>query len=49
MTAVPPRERWPEPTPATAAGDALTDVILTTFRLNGRLLEVAEELARRVG
>ena len=42
---VPPRERWPEPAPATAAGEALTDVILTTFRLNGRLMEVAQELA----
>jgi len=43
--AVPPREEWPEPMPATEAGEALTDVILTTFRLNGRLMEVASERA----
>jgi DNA-binding MarR family transcriptional regulator len=46
---VPPRERWPDPRPATAAGEALTDVILTTFRLNGRLMEVAQELAAEGG
>jgi DNA-binding MarR family transcriptional regulator len=46
---VPPRERWPEPPPATAAGAALTDVILTIFRLNGRLMDVAQELAAEGG
>lgn len=43
--AVPPREAWPQPQPATPAGTALTDVILTVFRLNSRLLEAAQELA----
>ncbi len=42
---VPPREQWPQPDPATPAGTALTDVILTTFRLNGRLLDAAQDLA----
>jgi DNA-binding MarR family transcriptional regulator len=43
--AVPARERWPEPAAQTEAGALLTEVILATFRLNGRLLEVAQELA----
>jgi DNA-binding MarR family transcriptional regulator len=42
---VPPREAWPEPVGSTAAGTALTDLILTTFRLNARLLEAAQDLA----
>ena len=42
---VPPREDWPEPTPASPAGEALTDVVLATFRLNGRLMEAAQALA----
>jgi DNA-binding MarR family transcriptional regulator len=42
---VPPRAEWPEPAPQTDAGAALTDVVLETFRLNGRLLEVAQGLA----
>ncbi|HEX5783041.1 MAG TPA: MarR family transcriptional regulator, partial [Solirubrobacteraceae bacterium] len=45
MSTVPPRAEWPEPTEQTDAGALLTDVILTTFRLNGRLLEVAQEFA----
>jgi DNA-binding MarR family transcriptional regulator len=48
-TTVPPRERWPEPRPQTEAGALLTDVILTTFRLNARLLEAAQELAANGG
>jgi DNA-binding MarR family transcriptional regulator len=44
-TAVPPREEWPELPPQTEAGRLLTDVIVTTFRLNGRLMEVAQKLA----
>ncbi len=48
-TAVPPRERWPEPGLRTDAGRALTDVILTTFRLNGRLLEAAQLMAAEGG
>lgn len=49
MSEVPPRERWPEPAAATEAGDLLTAVILTTFRLNGRLMEVAQERAQEGG
>ena len=45
MSTVPPRGEWPEPPDQTEAGALLTDVILTTFRLNGRLLEVAQEFA----
>jgi DNA-binding MarR family transcriptional regulator len=41
---VPPREQWPEPPAHTEEGRLLTDVILATFRLNGRLMEVAQEL-----
>jgi DNA-binding MarR family transcriptional regulator len=46
---VPEREQWPEPPPHTEAGALLTDVILATFRLNGRLLEVAQRLAAEGG
>jgi DNA-binding MarR family transcriptional regulator len=46
---VPPRESWPEPPPLTEAGALLTEVILTTFRLNAGLLEVAKELASNGG
>jgi DNA-binding MarR family transcriptional regulator len=42
---VPPREQWPEPPAATAAGAALTDVVMATFRLNGLLQDVAQQLA----
>jgi DNA-binding MarR family transcriptional regulator len=41
----PPREDWPDPPPRSEAGEVLTDVIITTFRLNARLMEVAQELA----
>jgi len=37
------------PAPRTPAGDALTDLVLAVFRLNGRFLEAAERLARPVG
>jgi DNA-binding MarR family transcriptional regulator len=47
--AIPPRERWPEPPPQTEAGRLLTDVIITTFRLNGRLMELAQRLAAEGG
>lgn len=43
--APPPCEEWPEPDRATAAGRALTDVVIATFRLNGRLMEAAQEMA----
>ena len=49
MSDAPPRERWPEPAPLTDAGAALTDLILGTFRLNGRLMEVAQERAAAGG
>jgi len=44
-TGVPPREQWPEPPAATAAGAALTDVVMATFRLHGLLQDVAQQLA----
>jgi DNA-binding MarR family transcriptional regulator len=47
--AVPPREDWPDLPPPTEAGEVLTDLILTTFRLNGRLMEAAQEMAGRGG
>ena len=47
--AVPAREHWPDPPPHTEAGRLLTDVIIATFRLNGRLLEVAQRLAAEGG
>lgn len=46
---VPPREEWPEPPAQSEAGEVLTDVILTTFRLNARLMETAEGLAAEGG
>ena len=47
--AVPPREEWPDPPSRTDGSDVLTEVILTTFRLNARLLEVAQGLAAAGG
>jgi DNA-binding MarR family transcriptional regulator len=46
---VPPRDEWPEPPAATEAVRVLTDVILTTFRLNGRLMEAAQRLGAAGG
>lgn len=43
--AVPPRADWPEPAPHSEAGRVLTEMIIATFRLNGRLMEVAQGLA----
>ena len=37
--------RVTEPEPQTPEGEALTDVILATFRLHGRLMEAAQEMA----
>jgi DNA-binding MarR family transcriptional regulator len=48
-TTVPPRESWPESPPQTEAGALVTDVILTAFRLNARLLEAAQVLAANGG
>jgi DNA-binding MarR family transcriptional regulator len=45
----PPRERWPDLPPHTEVGQVLTDLILTTFRLNGRLMDVAQEMAAEGG
>jgi DNA-binding MarR family transcriptional regulator len=45
----PPRARWPEPRPETEAGAALTALVLEVFRVNGRLLEVAQGLAAEGG
>jgi hypothetical protein len=47
--AIPPRADWPEPVPQTEAGALLTDVVLTTFRLNARLMEAAQELGTHGG
>jgi DNA-binding MarR family transcriptional regulator len=44
-----PREDWPDPPPRTEAGDALTALIIATFRLNGLLMDVAQRLARDGG
>jgi DNA-binding MarR family transcriptional regulator len=49
VAAVPPREDWPDPPPPTDAGEALTDVIIATFRLNGRLMDIARRRARAGG
>jgi DNA-binding MarR family transcriptional regulator len=49
VTKVPPRERWPEPSPHSEAGALLTEVILATFQLNARLMEVAQGLAAEGG
>jgi DNA-binding MarR family transcriptional regulator len=38
-----------EPEPQTPEGEALTEVILATFRLHGRLMEAAQEMAAEGG
>jgi DNA-binding MarR family transcriptional regulator len=40
----PPRAEWPPAPPMTGAGEALTEVFVETFRLNARVLEVAQRL-----
>lgn len=47
--AVPARDTWPEPPPLTASGEALTDLILATFRLNQQLMDAAQRLAEAGG
>jgi hypothetical protein len=47
--AVPPRERWPEPPARTEAGALVTEVVTTTLRLNGRIMDVAQRLAAEGG
>jgi DNA-binding MarR family transcriptional regulator len=46
---VPAREQWPDAPDPSEAGRLLTDIVLTTFRLNGRLLEVAQRLGAAGG
>jgi DNA-binding MarR family transcriptional regulator len=46
---VPPRASWPEPEPQTESAALLTDLIIATFRLNGRLLDAAQDLAAAGG
>lgn len=46
---VPARADWPEVPPQTEAGALLTEVVLTTFRLNARVLEAAQQLAAAGG
>jgi DNA-binding MarR family transcriptional regulator len=46
---VPAREDWPDPPQQTEAGEALTDVVIATFRLNGRLMDIAQRRAREGG
>ena len=49
LAIVPPREEWPDLPPHTEAGGVLTELILATFRLNGRLMDVAQEMAAEGG
>jgi DNA-binding MarR family transcriptional regulator len=42
---VPPRDRWPEPPSRTEGGRLLTELIIASFRLHGRLMDVAQRLA----
>lgn len=46
---LPPRGEWPAPAPQSDAGALLTEIILTTFRLNARVLEAAQGLAAAGG
>lgn len=46
---VPPRARWPELPPQSEAGALLTDIVLTTFRLNAHVLDAAQDLAAAGG
>jgi DNA-binding MarR family transcriptional regulator len=45
----PPRENWPEPPAHTEAGQLLTELVISVFRLDGRLMEVAEDMAAEGG
>ena len=42
---VPPRDQWPDPPGHTREGALVTELAIATFRLNARLLEVAQDLA----
>jgi DNA-binding MarR family transcriptional regulator len=45
IAGVPARDQWPEPPTHSEEGKVLTQLVLTVFRLNGRLLEAAGGLA----
>jgi DNA-binding MarR family transcriptional regulator len=45
QSTVPPHEDWPEPPARTEAGELLTEMVIATFRLNARLMDIAQELA----
>lgn len=47
--AVPRREQWPALPGHTEAGELVTELVVATFRLHGRLQEVAQALAARGG
>lgn len=47
--ALPPGEDGRDPPSRTEASVALTDVIVATFRLNGRLMEIAQRFAEQGG
>jgi DNA-binding MarR family transcriptional regulator len=40
-----PRREWPVAQPETPAGTALTTLVMTSFRLNGLLMEAAQRMA----
>ena len=42
---LPPRTEWPVPPPQSEVGAALTELVLTTFRLNARLMDAAQGMA----
>ncbi|HYZ28415.1 MAG TPA: helix-turn-helix domain-containing protein [Thermoleophilaceae bacterium] len=46
---MPARDEWPAPPVRTEAGALLTEVIVTSFRLNGELMDAAEQLAAEGG
>jgi DNA-binding MarR family transcriptional regulator len=45
----PSHRNWPEPPEHTTSGALLSDLVIATFRLNGQLLEVAQQLAAHGG
>lgn len=47
--AIPDRAEWPDLPAHSEAGQLLTELILTTFRLNARLMEAAEGMAAAGG
>jgi DNA-binding MarR family transcriptional regulator len=48
-TTVPTREDWPEPPARTKGGERLTELIAAIFRLNGVLMDAAQDLAAAGG